>query len=606
MKKYKNLLFVILSIGIYNLLLGQSIILADNNVLQLGAYNLSGERECVVNVEISELIIVDENVGYLIEEKKIDKKIDVTEKISLLAEENDNFIYMDIRTDNDENQYPEIEPTSAMVTLPKATGNVRKLIGKDYRLYYADNSDSEFEDVSEKITDASLSNPQFTLDKLGIYILYFNPKVYTVTFYLEEPIYNDGNWENQNCIYEEIEDLEYTDTIEFPEIPQKNGYIFTGWRARHFSGGSGGGDIKYTTAQPIKVSAHREFYASWCPEEEYTPLEISIESDKTIRKGKEDGSAVLLTLSEGKFAEIIDEDVESQWRIVGSDEITIGSVERIDDTTAKLTLSGNSSNKYTTGEIQIEFNSSLYVSSEEFGDNFEIHEIADIQLDEKGIKKEMFISDNSIELKKQSKSSGGSSTTRFTVQFNANGGGDIPSQRIERNGFVAEIEEPAREGYIFKGWYKDEELTQVYDFTEKVTKGFTLYAMWEEDNLNKIILTIGEKEAVVFGKVVTNDVAPMIKNDRAYLPVRFVAESLGTEVIWDKEKPELVTIKKENVTIEILIGEKEAVVNGEKVEMDSSAFLNNDRTYLPIRFVAESLGCSVKWIDGEKEITITK
>lgn len=77
----------------------------------------------------------------------------------------------------------------------------------------------------------------------------------------------------------------------------------------------------------------------------------------------------------------------------------------------------------------------------------------------------------------------------------------------------------------------------------------TLYAAWTEikkDNSeNQIILTIGEKAALVFGQIKTNDVAPKIVNDRTMLPARFVAENLGAEVSWNEEK-ELVTIKGKN------------------------------------------------------------
>ena len=108
----------------------------------------------------------------------------------------------------------------------------------------------------------------------------------------------------------------------------------------------------------------------------------------------------------------------------------------------------------------------------------------------------------------------------------------------------------------------------------------------------------------------TNDVAPKIVNDRTMLPARFIAENLGATVEWDGEK-QLVTItgkneKQEDVTILITIGSDYAKVNGEDVKLDSPAFVENDRTYTPIRFISENLGATVEWNETEQTVTIQR
>ena len=171
--------------------------------------------------------------------------------------------------------------------------------------------------------------------------------------------------------------------------------------------------------------------------------------------------------------------------------------------------------------------------------------------------------------------------------------------------------EPIREGYTFAGWYTDPALEKPYDFTQKVINSFTLYAAWKEEQENQIVLKIGEKEAIVFGKTVQNDVAPIIRNDRTMLPARFVAEQLGAEVFWDDEN-RTVTIRGthlktgETVTIEIRINREYASVNGEQLPLDAPAMIENDRTYTPTRFVAEQLGASVEWNETEQTVLITK
>ncbi len=77
-------------------------------------------------------------------------------------------------------------------------------------------------------------------------------------------------------------------------------------------------------------------------------------------------------------------------------------------------------------------------------------------------------------------SSGGGGISIYTVKFEANGGTAVASKTVTRNSKVAEPTAPIKDGFTFEGWYTDKELTSVYDFDTKVTKGFTLYAKWSK------------------------------------------------------------------------------------------------------------------------------
>ncbi len=124
-----------------------------------------------------------------------------------------------------------------------------------------------------------------------------------------------------------------------------------------------------------------------------------------------------------------------------------------------------------------------------------------------------------------------------------------------------------------------------------------------EEN-KEIILTVGSKNAVVFGESVVNDVAPVIVNERTMLPARFVAEALGAKVLWDSNTRTVSIIGEK--AIAITIGSDTAYVNGVAVKLDSPAFIADDRTYLPLRFIAENLGADVEWLADELKIVITK
>lgn len=106
------------------------------------------------------------------------------------------------------------------------------------------------------------------------------------------------------------------------------------------------------------------------------------------------------------------------------------------------------------------------------------------------------------------------------------------------------------------------------------------------------------------------DVAPMILEGRTLLPIRYVAEALGALVGWEA-KEQKVTINFKGTVIELWIGKNLATVNGEWKLIDPTnpnvkpITIPPGRTMLPIRFIAENLGCKVDWDPNLKEVKIT-
>ena len=118
-----------------------------------------------------------------------------------------------------------------------------------------------------------------------------------------------------------------------------------------------------------------------------------------------------------------------------------------------------------------------------------------------------------------------------------------------------------------------------------------------------LVLTIGQPVYTVDGQPAVNDVAPIVKADRTFLPIRLIAEFLGATVAWN-EAEQAVTIVNGDTTIVIYIGQAFATVNGNPVQLDAPAFIANDRTYLPVRFIAENLGAEVIWDGTAQTVTI--
>ncbi len=88
------------------------------------------------------------------------------------------------------------------------------------------------------------------------------------------------------------------------------------------------------------------------------------------------------------------------------------------------------------------------------------------------------------------------------------------------------------------------------------------------------------------------NVAPFIENDRTYVPVRFLASMLGSQVSWEDGKAVIVYDEK---TMVLENGAKEIVIDGTSVAIDSEIMIKNDRTFVPLRAASELFGKNVFW-----------
>jgi hypothetical protein len=118
--------------------------------------------------------------------------------------------------------------------------------------------------------------------------------------------------------------------------------------------------------------------------------------------------------------------------------------------------------------------------------------------------------------------------------------------------------------------------------------------------------TAAVEEEAITPTVQTMDVAPYIKEDRTYVPVRYLAYALGVAedgVTWDGNARR-VGISKDDTDIALIIGSPVMYVDKKPVKMDVSPEITNDRTFLPARWVAEALGAEVEWDDTTKQAII--
>lgn len=106
---------------------------------------------------------------------------------------------------------------------------------------------------------------------------------------------------------------------------------------------------------------------------------------------------------------------------------------------------------------------------------------------------------------------------------------------------------------------------------------------------------------LIEGQAVETDQPAIIVDGRTMVPVRVVAEALGTTVDWDGET-KTVIFEQNGLTASMVVGETVLnISDGEityPVEIDTPAAIINERTMVPIRFLSENFGFTVDW-DGE-------
>jgi hypothetical protein len=107
----------------------------------------------------------------------------------------------------------------------------------------------------------------------------------------------------------------------------------------------------------------------------------------------------------------------------------------------------------------------------------------------------------------------------------------------------------------------------------------------------------------VHQKRVQFDVPPVIENGRTLVPIRMVAQELGAEVEWLNETQEVI-ITKDGKRIVLTLGSKNVTVDGVKSTIDVPAKAVDGRTLVPIRFISENMSIPVEYIETSQEVHI--
>lgn len=96
----------------------------------------------------------------------------------------------------------------------------------------------------------------------------------------------------------------------------------------------------------------------------------------------------------------------------------------------------------------------------------------------------------------------------------------------------------------------------------------------------------------VDGVAITSEVKPESKNNRIRVPLRVISENLGASVKWFNSE---VILAKGDLKVTLKLNSAVAEKNGEKIQLDVKPYLKNNRLFVPLRFVTEAFDCSVNY-----------
>lgn len=141
-----------------------------------------------------------------------------------------------------------------------------------------------------------------------------------------------------------------------------------------------------------------------------------------------------------------------------------------------------------------------------------------------------------------------------------------------------------------------------YDAKANAVVGYVVkegsYFVVEKESLTTISMQIGNNGVVLNNENKILDAAPLISQNRTMVPLRFIAEAFGANVSWTQDTK----------TVTIVIDGKVLTmrINQELEGFGAAPIISNGRTMVPIRYISEELGANVIWVPSTRTVAIAR
>ncbi|WP_052339251.1 glycosyl hydrolase family 18 protein [Gorillibacterium massiliense] len=142
------------------------------------------------------------------------------------------------------------------------------------------------------------------------------------------------------------------------------------------------------------------------------------------------------------------------------------------------------------------------------------------------------------------------------------------------------------------------------DETSGLNAALDMIRRCEQYNLNDYFILVDNRE-LLYTPEEKLGMPYQDGQNRIQIPVRKALEAIGAKIEYDQAS-QTVTANRGETTVKIHIGSEILEVNGNKKTMDTKAVVKDDRTYLPLRWVYESFGYKVTWSESSKTVLVSK
>ena len=173
----------------------------------------------------------------------------------------------------------------------------------------------------------------------------------------------------------------------------------------------------------------------------------------------------------------------------------------------------------------------------------------------------------------------------FDVDFSRGNAGWNELGLMEISGAGGTVEVSAPQGLIFASAIRYDPLDKEYGDLFIYTKNYKKHVLLQTGSQNAYVDAIQYK---------IPDTAPEVIDGTTFVPLRFVSEALGAEVLWDGAANS-ATVSYNQKSLVFTIGSDICYVDGASAILPKPVYLKNGRTMLPLRFIAEAFNKQVFW-----------